>query len=226
MKVSAIIVAAGSSRRMGFDKLAAEFAGRSVLSHSLAAFQACAQIDEIILVGSTDGLSENAPAKLRATIPGGSERHHSVAAGLDAVASDASHIAVHDGARPLITPAAISRCIRAACEHGAASLAHSVTDTLKRATVGDLDDSATVAESVSRENLWAMETPQIFSADLLRRAYQHVLDQGELVTDEVSALQAIGQRVILVENFQPNPKVTFPADIPLCEALLGLKSES
>lgn len=226
MKVSAIIVAAGSSRRMGFDKLAADLAGRSVLSHSLAAFQACAQIEEIILVGSPDAFSENAPTKLRTTVPGGSERHHSVAAGLAAVASDATLIAVHDGARPLITPAAISRCIDSAREHGAASLAHRITDTLKRSSAGDHDNPPSVAESVSRENLWAMETPQIFSADLLRRAYQQILDAGQLVTDEVSAVQAIGQRVILVENSQPNPKVTFPADINLCEALLGLKPET
>ena len=82
MKVSAIIVAAGSSRRMGFDKLAAEIAGQSVLSRSLAAFQACDAIDEIVLVGSLSPLSENPPAKLRCVVPGGAERHLSVAAGL------------------------------------------------------------------------------------------------------------------------------------------------
>ena len=112
MKVSTIIVAGGSSRRMGFDKLAADLAGRSVLSHSLAAFQNCERIDELILVGSNDPLSENPPPKLHATVPGGAERHLSVAAGLDAVSPDATHIAVHDGARPLITPAAIRRGVR------------------------------------------------------------------------------------------------------------------
>ncbi len=221
MKVSAIIVAGGASRRMGFDKLAAEIAGQSVLTRSLAAFQTCDAIDEIVLVGSISPLSENPPAKLRTTVPGGAERHLSVAAGLDAISTDATHIAVHDGARPLVTPEAITRCIDAANQHGAASLAHRITDTLKRAkeTIGDV--LPTVTDSVSRENLWAMETPQIFAAHLLREAYQHILSGDNHVTDEVSAIEAIGHPVILVENRQPNPKVTFPSDIPLCEALLN-----
>jgi len=221
MKVSAIIVAAGSSRRMGFDKLAAEIAGQSVLSRSLAAFQACAGIDEIVLVGSTSPLSENPPAKLRTTVAGGAERHLSVAAGLDAISPDATHIAVHDGARPLVTPEAITRCIAAADQHGAASLAHRITDTLKRASEAEDNLPPTVTDSVCRENLWAMETPQIFAADLLREAYQSILSGDTLVTDEVSAIEASGQPTFLVENPQPNPKVTFPNDIPLCEALLN-----
>ena len=218
MKVSAIIVAAGSSRRMGFDKLAAEIAGQSVLSRSLAAVQACDAIDEIVLVGSLSPLSENPPAKLRCVVPGGAERHLSVAAGLDAISADATHIAVHDGARPLVSPEAITRCIDAANQNGAASLAHRITDTLKRA-----EDTTppTVTDSVCRENLWAMETPQIFAADLLRTAYRQILSGDTLVTDEVSAIEASGQPIFLVENSQPNPKVTFPNDIPLCEALLN-----
>ena len=218
MKVSAIIVAGGSSRRMGFDKLAADLNGFSVLTHSLAAFQVCEQIDEIILVGSNDPLSEDPPAKLRITIPGGAERHLSVAAGLEAVSPDATHIAVHDGARPLITRAAISLCIEAAVEHKAASLAHPITDTLKHATG---ESPPTVTDSVSRDNLWAMETPQIFDAILLREAYQKILADNALVTDEVSAVESLGHPVVLVENPSPNPKVTFPTDIPLCEALLN-----
>ena len=217
MKVSAIIVAGGTSRRMGFDKLAADLDGRSVLSRSVAAFQDCEQIDEIILVGSNDPLSENPPPKLRTTVPGGAERHLSVAAGLEAASPDATHIAVHDGARPLINPAAITLCIEAAAKHKAASLAHPITDTLKRATK---ETPPTVIDSVSRDNLWAMETPQIFEATLLRRAYQKILADNALVTDEVSAIESLGHPVVLVENPSPNPKVTFPSDIPLCEALL------
>jgi 2-C-methyl-D-erythritol 4-phosphate cytidylyltransferase len=223
MKVSAIIVAGGSSRRMGFDKLAADLAGRSVLSHSLAAFQDCEEIAEMILVGSNDPLSENPPTKLKTTVLGGAERHLSVAAGLDAISADTTHIAVHDGARPLITPAAITICIKAAATHQAASLAHPITDTLKRATD---QTPPTVTDSVSRDNLWAMETPQIFEAALLREAYKNILATDAVVTDEVSAVENLGHKVVLVENPSPNPKVTFPADIPLCEALLSLKTEN
>lgn len=218
MKVSAIIVAGGSSRRMGFDKLAADLAGRSVLSRSISAFQACPQVSEIVLVGSNEPLSENPPIKLKATVPGGSERHLSVAAGLEAISADATHIAVHDGARPLIAPLAISMCIEAAAQHRAAALAHRITDTLKRATN---DAPPVVTDSVSRDHLWAMETPQSFEASLLREAYQKTLANHSLVTDEVSAIESLGHPIVLVENPSPNPKVTFPADIPLCEALLS-----
>jgi len=184
-QAGAIIVAAGSSRRLGFDKLAAMIDGRSVF-------------------------------KLLCAVEGGAERHLSVAKGLAALPQKFGLVAVHDGARPLITPQGISDCVSMAAEHGAASLAHRISETLKRA-----DEENIVRESVERENLWAMETPQIAKRDLLENAYRYVLAEGLLVTDEVSALAAIGTEVRLVENPQPNPKITFPADLPLAEALLA-----
>lgn len=125
-------------------------------------------------------------------------------------------VAVHDGARPLVTPVAIGRCLAAARECGAAALAHRITDTLKRAT-----EQGRVTESVSRDQLWAMETPQVFDLARLRSAYDRVMESGRLVTDEVSAMRESGEEVMLVENDSPNPKITYPADLLLAEALLA-----
>lgn len=222
---SAVIVAAGSSRRMGFDKLSVELAGMPVLIRSVLAFQNCEAIDHIVVVTSRERLpeverrrDELSLSKWHRVVEGDAERHLSVHRGLLAVPEGTGLVAVHDGARPLVTPGAISRCVAAAREHGAVSLAHRVADTLKRADAGP-----TVVESVSREHLWAMETPQVFALDLLRAAYAAVIDRGDSVTDEVSAVQSVGGAVRLVENSEPNPKITVPADIVLAEALLAAR---
>lgn len=226
MKVSAILVAAGSSRRMGFDKLAADLAGESVLVRSLLAFAACPEVAEIRVVTTPRKISETAAAaerlgvsKFVEAIPGGAERHLSVHAGLERVDAACDLVAVHDAARPLVTPAAITRCATIAAEHGAATLAHRVADTLKR---GNADGE--VAGAVSREDLWAMETPQIFSVALLREAYAAVLAKGETVTDEVSAVAGIGHVVKLVENSEPNFKITVPGDLAVAAAMLEAAS--
>lgn len=227
MKVSAILVAAGGSRRMGFDKLAADLGGESVLVRSILAFEACPGIAEIRVVtnpekfdGVTEAVTRLGISKFVETLPGGAERHLSVHAGLERVGPDCDLVAVHDAARPLVTPAAISRCLSAASAVGAATLAHRVADTLKRGNA-----AGEVVEAVSREDLWAMETPQIFSATLLREAYAAVLARGEVVTDEVSAVASIGHPVRLVENTEPNLKITVPGDLAVAAAILRGRSE-
>lgn len=229
----AIIVAAGSSRRMGFDKLTAELLGRPVVAHSLLAFEACTVVEQIILVTREDRVAEfeavareQGITKLACVLPGGSERHFSVAKGLEAALAQGvrgargdreTYIAVHDAARPLITPAAIAACLEAARQRrGAASCAAPVADTLKRA-----DSEGVVTESVDRTQLWAMQTPQIFHAALLSRAYQAVLESGTLVTDEVSAVQALGVDVALYQNDEPNFKITLPRDLHLARLVLA-----
>ncbi len=212
-----IIVAAGSSRRAGFDKLMAPLNGKPVLRRTLDAFLACPEVSEIILVTPPERFGAVMAAGAAPAIPvkradGGTERHFSVSAGLDALDKQAEWVAVHDGARPLITPAQFSRCLSAAVEHGAAASASPIVDTLKRA-----DANGFTGEAVSRDNLWAMETPQIFSLPLLRQAYTRVLEAGQLVTDEVSALEFIGHRTKLVSNDTPNPKITLPGDLAQVE---------
>ena len=221
---SAIIVAAGSGTRMGFDKLLASLGGAPVILHTLRAFQTCPEVDEIVVVASPDRqeviqrLADDAGlTKLRAFVPGGAERHLSVWAGIQAVAADCAYVAVHDGARPLIHPSQISRCLAKARETGAAASARPVSETLKRA-----DEAGRVCGSVDRSGLWIMETPQVFARPLLVGAYQAVLRDGVLVTDEVSALERLGHPVWLVDNPTPNPKITWPPDLAVAERLLHL----
>ncbi|MGJ8656710.1 MAG: 2-C-methyl-D-erythritol 4-phosphate cytidylyltransferase [Akkermansiaceae bacterium] len=207
--LSVIIVAAGNSRRMGFDKLMAPLHGKPVLAHSLKTFLESPDVTEVILVSTSDRLNELAISndKLKLT-SGGQNRHDSVSNGIAAVSADAKFIAVHDGARPFITQEQIHRTLEAAQQHGAAASATRITDTVKRS---NSENFAT--ESISRDNLWAMETPQIFNAELLKKAYHHVETSGTLVTDEVSALELIGTPTYLVENPTPNTKITYPKDL-------------
>jgi 2-C-methyl-D-erythritol 4-phosphate cytidylyltransferase len=214
---SAILVAAGSSRRMGFDKLASPLAGVPVLRRTLDAFLAAESIAEIVIVCPEERwrLLGGGFSKPVTRADGGTNRQDSVAAGLTVLSEKSDLVAVHDGARPLVSPEDIDRCVAAAAEHQAATLARRVTETLKRSDIGDFS-----AEAVSRENLWFMETPQVFEIPLLRTAYQSVSSRGLAVTDEVSALESIGVRVKFVESRHPNLKITTPADLALAEALL------
>lgn len=215
MACAAIIVAAGSSRRMGFDKLAADLLGRSVLRRSVEAFMATPEISRVIVVTSLErfALLDGEFPKPLVRVDGGTERQHSVENGLTLV--DEALVAVHDGARPLVAPDSISACILAAREFRAAALARRATETLKRSDANDFS-----RESVSRENLWFMETPQIFETSLLRAAYGEVRTKRLVVTDEVSAVEVLGIPTKLVVSPAPNPKITVPADIGLAAALL------
>lgn len=222
VSVSAIIVAAGSSRRMGFNKLLAELAGVPVLRRTLAQFQACEGVDEIILVAGDEvraavllWQAEGMLTKLKAILPGGAERHDSVWAGIQACAETAEIIAVHDGARPLISERQITKTLAAAREHGAVACARPMTETIKR-----VDAQGCITESLDRTGVWVMETPQVFHKTLLCQAYEAVLRDGALVTDEVSALQHLGAQVHVVDNAEPNPKITFPADLELAARFL------
>lgn len=215
--LSAIIVAAGTSRRMGFDKLIAPLAGAPVLQHSINAFIRSEAVNEVIIVCPEErftqlDLTQNGTVIKR--IDGGADRHNSVSNGLDALDASSTWVAVHDGARPLISQQQIVTTHKAAQRHKAATSARRITETVKRA-----DSNQCISESVDRENLWAMETPQIFSKDLLLDAYAKVEKSQQLVTDEVSALELIGVHTYLVPNPTPNLKITFPEDLALAELL-------
>lgn len=214
----AVIVAAGSSRRAGFDKLAAPLAGAPVLRRSVDAFveAGCACV---VVVCPESRWHEVGLATASFPVPvlrvdGGAERQDSVEAGLNALPAGTSYVAVHDGARPLITPQGIRACWEAARQTGAAACAHPVVDTLKRADAA----ARTLPEKVSREHLWGMETPQIFDLALLRRAYATVAEQKLVVTDEVSAVEALGVPTTLVQ-VGANLKITLPGDLELAELI-------
>jgi 2-C-methyl-D-erythritol 4-phosphate cytidylyltransferase len=220
--VTVIVVAAGGSRRMGFNKLLAPLAGVPVLHRSLQAFEACAAVDQILVVASDDVASAvkqwqetSGLTKISAVLPGGAERHHSVAEGLKALTESCEIVAVHDGARPLIRPEQIGHCVEVARALSAAVCARPLTETIKR-----VNASGAVVEAMDREGVWVMETPQVFERGLLERAYDLVLKEGLLVTDEVSAVQHLGGKVHVVDNAWANPKITFPGDLAWAECLL------
>lgn len=210
---------------MGFDKLTAPLLGRPLVAHSLAAFEACADVDAIVLVCSGERMVEfekiAAPfAKVREVVAGGRERVDSVLAGVSAFDDLAPvHLAIHDGARPLITPGVISACYRAAVEFGAAVTAEPVTDTLHRT-----DPAGFALETVSRENLWRMQTPQILETAVLKTLLLAARASGAAVTDEISLLLRAGHPAKVVENPDWNFKVTYPRDLTLAEMLLKNRS--
>ena len=221
--LSALIVAAGSSQRMGFDKLLALLGDKPVLAHTIDAFEQTPSVHEIILVARADRVPEfkelvrqNGFQKVRQVIPGGEQRQDSARAGLERVSATSRFIAVHDAARPLVMPEQIERVLSCAREHGAAALAESVTDTIKRA-----DKNQVVTGGVPRENLYAMQTPQIFARDLLERAYAAVAADKLSITDEVSAVEHLGEKVVLVANDEWNVKITYPRDLLLAQASMA-----
>jgi len=219
--LTAIIVAAGSSERMGFDKLFALVSGKPVVAHTIAAFERTSCVEEIILVGRADGLGElrkliGQPTKVKQIVAGGAERSDSVRAGLDRLNLKSDFVAVHDAARPMITPEKITRVFDICrTTGGAAALAEPINDTLKRA---DLD--LAVKESVDRDGVYAMQTPQVFARKLLEEAYRLVAKKNVSVTDEVSAVELLGCKVVLVPNHDFNFKITYPRDLPLAEFVL------
>lgn len=219
---SAIVVAAGQSRRMeGRDKLFVDLAGRPLLYYALAAFESCAAVDHVVLVLSRDSaepalelLQREGFRKVDRTCLGGDRRQDSVRAGLDALRA-CEWVVVHDAARPLVTPGLIEAGITAAQETGAAIAALPVIDTLKRATAG-----GNVLFTVERDGLWAAQTPQVFRYDLLLAAHeQHPLD----VTDDAGLVERMDISVRLYEGSAQNLKVTMPQDVAVADALIRLR---
>ena len=239
--LSAIIVAAGSSRRMGFNKLFVAIAGKPVMAHTIRAFERASSVTEIIVVACEDRHDEirkiaanESFEKVRSIIGGGEHRQDSVRAGLDHLKVDAKYVAVHDAARPLITPEQIERVFEQCRIHGAAGLAEPINDTIKRVDVDPLGSRShhggqagqvlIVAGSVDRHQLYAMQTPQIFERGLIEEAYRAVYTEKVSVTDEVSSVERLGRKVVLVLNDDFNFKITYPRDLPLVEFVLNQRT--
>lgn len=216
-KVSAIIAAAGESRRMeGIDKVLAPLGGRPVLAHVLSAFDSCGLIDQIVLVVNEKSLEACRKLAGGLSTPidvcvGGERRQDSVAAGLKQL-KDCDWVIIHDGARPLVTGKLIEDGLKAAKETGAAVAAVPVTDTIKVA-----GDDRTVLETPSRQNLWAVQTPQVFLPDILTKAYQQA--KGE-ATDDAALAEQAGDKVKLYMGSYDNIKITTPQDLLIAEALI------
>lgn len=223
-RCTALVAAAGSSSRMGgVNKLLELLDGVPVLVRTLTALQRAERVDEIIvatreadLVAISQLCRTYGITKCTKVIRGGEDRVHSVM--LAALEADAKSelLAVQDGARPLVTPALIDRVVELAARCGAAAPAVPVKDTIKV-----VDGGNTVAATPDRSRLRAVQTPQVFQADLLKAALQSALDAGAAVTDDCSAVERLGKPVTLTEGDERNLKITTPMDLVIAEALLG-----
>jgi 2-C-methyl-D-erythritol 4-phosphate cytidylyltransferase len=222
--IFAIVVAAGKSDRMGshVDKAFLSLGTQPVLAYCLQAFEKCAEIDGIILVVRKDRLE---PArglvqifgcsKVVKVVVGGASRQASVLNGLAVLSDDVKFVSIHDGARPCVTPALISETIKAAKRYGSGVAAMKVTDTVKEVKHG-----ITVARTVDRSMLWAVQTPQTFRRDLLEKGYATARKKGLSMTDDASAVELVSKEVRLVPSTWSNVKVTVPEDLAIVAALL------
>ncbi len=217
-KVSAIVVAGGSSARMkGVDKLFVPLGGRTVLARSVEALASHPEIDEVVVAASAQNLEAvralfAGTPKLRAVVAGGATRTLSVQSGLAACSPDAEYYAIHDAARPFVRADLISRTIRAAVEFGAAAPGVPVTDTIKR-----VDGCETVVDTPDRASLRAVSTPQVFEATLYRAA---IKGQTEAF-DDCQLLERVGRKVCVVAGDRDNIKLTTPEDIGRARQLAG-----
>jgi len=207
------------------DKLFLTVAGRPLIAQTWGRFDGAPFIDEIILVVRDGRQSEFADLakkyhftkKLRIVV-GGKERQDSVWNGLQQLAAETEIVAIQDAARPCTSLALIQATIEAARQDGAAVAAQPVTDTIKHS-----DDGKFISRHLERKHLWAVQTPQTFRVEVIRRALAKVREKGLTVTDDTAACELINQPVRLVLGTEPNPKVTVPDDVPYVEMLLKQK---
>lgn len=221
-KVGAIVVAAGGSRRMaGVDKIFAPLRGRPLVSYCLEALHDTPEVDAIVLVLSSRNIEQGQRlvreygwSKVVEVCQGGERRRDSVAVGLSRLV-DFGWIVVHDGARPFVTPGLVSRGLAEARDTGAAVAGVPVSDTIKLA-----DGGRFVKETLRRDGLWAIQTPQVFRRQLLAEAHDTLA--GEF-TDDAAMVERVGGKVRIYSGSSDNIKVTTPDDLSLAEALLDAR---
>lgn len=218
---SAVIVAGGSSVRFGADKLFAELDGQPVLGRSIAALAACDCVQEIVLVVRENIIPHAQElakiygrGKVRAVVPGGETRVQSACAGVFTVSPKAEIIAIHDGARPLVSEDIVLDAVWGAHRHLAAAPAIPVKDTVKIAADG------VVQSTPDRKTLFAVQTPQVFRTEIIKAALTNAVKNAPQVTDDCSAAEAIGAKITLTQGSEENLKITTPLDLELAEAIL------
>ncbi len=218
---SAVIVASGASTRAGKDKIFALLGDKPVLAHTLLAFEQCECIQEIILVVRQEKIEEAAALcnryqirKVRKIVCGGDTRTHSALSGVAEVNGSAKLIAIHDGARPLITRELIGEVVHNAALYKAAAPALPVKDTLKHIH-GNF-----IVRTISREETMGVQTPQAFDATLIKGALTDAVVSGIPLTDDCSAVERFGAKTRLVPGDEENLKLTTPVDFLVAEAIL------
>ena len=221
---TAVVVAAGSSQRMGQDKMFLPVAGIPGLARTLMQFQRCGEIDEILVVTREEKIVEVADLckqygidKATKVLLGGKERSESSAAGVFQAAESSGYIAIADGARPLVTPELIAQTVQAARKYRAAAPAVPVKDTIK------VVENGIVTDTPDRATLRAVQTPQVFEADLIKGALTNAIEKILPLTDDCSAVEAMGFPVHLIEGSYENLKITTREDLALAEAFLAAR---
>lgn len=217
---SVVVVAAGSSTRMGFDKVLADVSGLPVIVRCLKSFEQAPSVNEVVVVTRTELVPEVARLcqdydlnKVIKVIRGGEDRTQSARLGTLECDHKAKLIAIHDGARPFVTVRVIEDAIAQGAASGAAAPAVPVKDTIKAAQEG------LVERTLDRSELYAVQTPQVFDADLIRAALQKALDDGVKLTDDCAAVERLGMRVVLTPGDERNIKLTTPTDLLIGEVL-------
>ena len=224
---SVVVVAAGSSERMGSDKMLMTLGAKPVIIRTLMAFQQSPMVDDIVVVtrqekimGLADMIKLYDISKVTQVISGGATRMESALAGVSAVKEGAKLIAIHDGARPLVTQGVIRRVVEAANEHMAAVPAVPCVDTLKQ-----VNQEGVVIGSVDRSSVVRIQTPQVFDADLIKGALSRAVEKNLPLTDDCSAMEMMGVKTYVVEGDAGNIKLTEPDDMILAEAILKNRGE-
>ena len=218
----AVIVAAGTASRMGgIDKVMAPLGGEPMIARTVRAFQDCDAISEIVIVTREDLIVPVSQLcrdfmldKVTKVMVGGAERVLSVRIGVQEARRDAALIAIHDGARPLLSREVLEEVLKKAAVTGAAAPAIPMVDTIKRAERG------VVVETMDRSSLWAVQTPQVFEASLIRAALEKAVADGETLTDDCAAVERIGMKVSLTRGDRENIKLTTPFDLMVGEAII------
>jgi 2-C-methyl-D-erythritol 4-phosphate cytidylyltransferase/2-C-methyl-D-erythritol 2,4-cyclodiphosphate synthase len=221
-KASALIAAAGAGERLGkgINKAFVEVAGKPILAHTLSVFESCKAVGEIIIITGEPDIEAAGElvgrfgfSKVSGIVAGGVQRQDSVRNGLDAATGDI--VAIHDAARPMVTVELIERSIEKAAEMGACVAAVPVIDTIKSARGDD------VVSTVDRSELYSVQTPQTFRAELIRRAYERAYADGYYATDDAALVERLGDRVAVVVGSYDNIKVTTPSDLEIAQVKLG-----
>lgn len=224
----ALIPCAGQGTRMGagIRKPYLEVCGRPLLTYTLDVFEKHPLIDGIVIVAEAEFVpycrqeivEKYGYTKVLAVTAGGAERQDSVLLGLKRLPEETAWVAVHDGARPLIAPATVSRALEAAFAQGSAVVGVPVKDTIKI-----VDEGLTVVQTPERRRLWQIQTPQVFPRKLLVQAYERACAEGWQGTDDASFVERLGEKVYLVEGDYTNIKITTPEDLLYMKAVLKVE---
>ena len=226
-RCSAVIVAAGSSQRMGSDKIMMKLGAMPVLARTVLAFENNEYVDEIIIVTKTEKIEEiadlcykNGLHKVRQVVSGGSTRMESALAGVSAARHGAELIAIHDGARPLVSQELITRTILAAQKHRSVVPAIASTDTLRT-----VDEKGYIVGTVDRDSTFRIQTPQVFDADLIKGALTRAVEDGLTLTDDASAMDRMGGKTFVVAGEPENIKITTPDDLVYAKAIVESRGD-